>query len=329
MLVVRLPNWLGDAVMATPVLRALAREGEFYLLGRPYLQPLFENLPGVRGFIPVHPGRWGILRTAFDLRAYGFSRGLLLPNSFSSALIFFLAGIPERWGYATDGRKLLLTRPIKPPERALHQRDYYRQLLVSLGFEPPEEELGLTIPEEARRRVARFLAKIPGPVAILAPGAAYGPAKRWPEDYFRALAQELVRRGFFILILGSSRERPLGEHIVANLSRAMNLCGQTDLLSAAALIQQAAVFVSNDSGLMHVAAALRRPQVAIFGSTDPTATGPLNPRALVVYKNLPCSPCWQRTCESQYACLRTISVEEVLSAVLEVSAREFREGESL
>lgn len=318
-LLVRLPNWLGDAVMATPVLKALAaQEGEFLLLGRPFLKPLFEVFPGVKGFIPLANGKLGIFRTAKAIRPYGFKRGLLLPNSFSSALIYFLAGIPERMGYATDGRRYLLTKAVRPPRLKLHQRDYYLHLISSLGYEIRDRELELFIPEKIQGYTTSLLSELSGPYAVLAPGAAYGPAKRWPEDRFRALAVEFIRRGFSVVVVGGPAEKEAGEKILADLPHSCNLCGRTDLLAVSAVIAKAAVFVSNDSGLMHVAAALKRPQVAIFGSTDPEATGPLNPRAKIVRKDLPCSPCLKRTCKKGYLCLVKISVEEVLEKALEV-----------
>ncbi|WP_255592238.1 lipopolysaccharide heptosyltransferase II [Thermosulfurimonas sp. F29] len=318
MLLVRLPNWLGDAVMATPVVRALSRRTTVWLLGRGFLEPLFACFPGVRGFSALSEGSLGLLRTARSLRGRGFREALLLPNSLSSALLVFLAGIPERMGFSTDGRRLLLTRAVNPPAESLHQRDYYVYLLEALGFSVPERSLTLSVPEAARRRAGELLSGLPGPLAVLAPGAAYGPAKRWPPDRFRKLAEELVRRGWSVALVGGVNERDAAEGISAGLSRVHNLCGRTDVATAAAVIERATVFVSNDSGLMHVAAALGRPQVAIFGSTDPRATGPLNPRARVVWKGLPCSPCLRRTCSRGYPCLTTVSVEEVLQAVEEI-----------
>ncbi len=318
MLVVRLPNWLGDAVMATPALKALARRESFFLLGRSFLKPLFEPFPGVKGFLTLENGRWGLFKTARKLKAYRFSRSLLLPNSLSSALICFLAGIPERWGLATDGRRIFLTKAVNPPREKRHQRDYYLHLMAALGYEIPDRSLAIFLSDEARARAERLLSGLSAPLAILAPGAAYGPAKRWPAERFRALAVELSREGWSVVLVGGAAERLAGESLAAGLPRVRNLCGQTDVATAAAVIERAAVFVSNDSGLMHVAAALGRPQVAIFGSTDPEATGPLNPRARVVRKPLPCSPCLKRTCHREYRCLTEISVEEVLKEIREV-----------
>ncbi len=313
-----MPNWLGDAVMATPALSALAGEREIVLLGRKYLKPLFEAFPGVKGFIPLSEGRLGLFRTAKELKRHAFSAGLLLTNSLSSALIYFLSGIPERLGYAGDGRSPLLTRAVPRPRERLHQRDYYLRLLEVLGVRVRDRRLRLFLSSSARKRAGELLFGLSGPLAVLAPGAAYGPAKRWPVERFRGLAEALLREGWSVALVGGAVERPAGEALVAGLSRVRNLCGRTDVATAAAIIEKAAVFVSNDSGLMHVAAALGRPQVAIFGSTDPEATGPLNLRARVVRKPLSCSPCLRRTCDRGYRCLTEISVEEVLQAIREV-----------
>ncbi|QJA06234.1 lipopolysaccharide heptosyltransferase II [Thermosulfurimonas marina] len=320
MWLVRLPNWLGDAVMATPVLAALGQEGPVWLVGRSFLRPLFEAFPGVAGFEELREGRGGLLRTARTLRGRGFTRGLLLPNSFSAALLFFLAGVPERIGYAADGRRFLLTRAVPRPRQKLHQRDYYLGLLSALGRPVAEKELWVQVPEEARRRAEGLLSGVSGPLAVLAPGAAYGPAKRWPLERFGQLAAELLRRGFSVVFVGGEGERAPVQGLLSEIPGARNLCGLTDLATVAAVLQRAAVFVSNDSGLMHLAAALRRPQVALFGSTDPEATGPLNPRARVIFRGLSCSPCLARTCpEGHYRCLGEISVAEVLEATLEIA----------
>jgi len=306
--------------MATPVLKALAGQGPVWLLGRAYLRPLLEAFPGVAGFVELQEGRGGLLRTARVLQKWGFSHGLLLPNSFSSALLFFLAGVQERIGYATDGRRFLLTRAIARPRRRFHQRDYYLGLLSPLGIPAPENGLFLRVPEAARKRAKKLLSGLSGPLAVLAPGAAYGPAKRWPLERFGELAAEFLRRGFAVVFLGLERERAVVEAFWPGHPRGRNLCGLTDVAEAAAVIEKAAIFVSNDSGLMHLAAALKRPQVALFGSTSPEATGPLNPRARVISRNLPCSPCLKRTCpQGHYRCLREISVEEVLTAALELA----------
>ena len=319
-LLVRLPNWVGDAVMASPtLLNLLPVYDSLALIGRPHVLELFKGLSGLKGLFPLPPGRKPLLELSRRLRGR-FEAGLLLPNSFSSALLFFLARVKNRAGYQADGRGLLLTHPVKRPRKKLHQRDYYLHLLASLGLETHSRELRLFLPEEARRRAEHFLTALPSPLAVLAPGAAFGPAKRWPLARYRALAYHLRRAGFSLVILGSREEHAAGAEIAKDLARARNLCGQLDLATAAAIIARADLFVSNDSGLMHVAAAAKVPQVAIFGSTDPERTGPLNPRARVIKAQVPCSPCFARTCKRGYACFNEIEVTQVFEACLEVSS---------
>ncbi len=304
--------------MAGPVLANLARAyRRIHLQARPALLKLFQEFPGVSGLFPVEKGRGG-LRKAVSAIKGRFNTGLLLPNSFSSALVFLLGRVRNRAGYAADGRRLLLTHPVRRPRQKLHQVDYYLHLLEALGFEVTARDLLLPLPEYAQHKAAGFLADLPRPRAGLAPGAAFGPAKRWPVARYRALAYHLRREGFSIVVLGGPAERQAGQEIAADLPRSRNLCGLTDLPTAAAVIAQLDLFVSNDSGLMHVAAALGRPQVALFGSTDPEATGPRNPKAEVLYSGLPCSPCMSRTCKHQYACFEGLRVADVFEACMRV-----------
>ncbi|NPA49389.1 MAG: lipopolysaccharide heptosyltransferase II [Thermodesulfobacteria bacterium] len=317
-LLLRLPNWVGDAVMASPVVANLLATYEgLALVGRPHILGLFQGLPALEGLFPLSPGRGALLSLARKIRGR-FKCGLLLPNSFSSALLFFLARVKARAGYATDGRRFLLTHPVKRPTKPLHQRDYYLELLKGLGIETPFKKLRLFLPEEATKRAESFLTELPPPRAVLAPGAAFGPAKCWPLSRYRALAYHLRRKGFSVLVVGSAAEHRAGAEITKDLARARNLCGLLDLATTAAVITRADLFVSNDSGLMHVAAAAGVPQVAIFGSTSPEATGPLNPRARVLKADVPCSPCFARTCKRGYFCFEKIQVAEVLEACLQV-----------
>ncbi len=317
-LLLRLPNWVGDAVMATPaVANLLAVYEGLALIGRPHVLGLFQGLPALKGLFPLEPGRGALFALARKIRGR-FRSGILLPNSFSSALLFFWARLKARAGYATDGRRLLLTHPVKKPRKPLHQRDYYLHLLKALGIETPFKKLRLFLPEEAAKRAEGFLTDLPPPRAVLAPGAAFGPAKCWPLSRYRALAYHLRRKGFSVVVVGSASEHVAGAEIVKDLARARNLCGLLDLATTAAVISEADLFVSNDSGLMHVAAAARVPQVAIFGSTSPEATGPLNPRAKVLKAEVPCSPCFSRTCDRGYLCFQKIQVAEVLEACFRV-----------
>ncbi len=317
-ILVRLPNWVGDAVMATPVLVNLARYyPSIAIMSRPHILKLFSAFPHIFETISIERGKKAIWDVAQKIHNR-FQAGILLPNSFSSALTFFLGGVKYRAGYIADGRSILLTHRIKRPLGKIHQSEYYLYLIEELGFDVKERSLCLIIPEYARQKALSLLVDLPSPRAGIAPGAAFGPAKRWPVTRYRALAYHLRRVGFSLVILGGPEERTICEEIAADLPCSRNLCGITDLLTTAAVIEHLDLFVSNDSGLMHVAAALKRPQVAIFGSTDPEVTSPLNPHALVLRAELPCSPCLERTCKQNYTCFEAIKVSDVLEACLRV-----------
>ncbi|MDN5379208.1 lipopolysaccharide heptosyltransferase II [Thermodesulfobacterium sp.] len=313
-MVVRIPNWLGDALMATPVYYNLSQKTKIYLFGPQPLVNLFKFFPNV-GLLPYEKGNTS--QNLETLKPFKNETGLLLTNSFSSAWLFFRAGLKERWGYAKDLRSFLLTKAIKPPKQKFHQRDYYLYLLKTLGLPCEYKDLVLPLGEEAIEK-AKTLLKPTGenPFVILAPGAAYGQAKMWPKEYYKSLASRLVKQGFVVVIAGGEKEKEVGEFIKKDLQGVYNLCGKTDLIAVAGMFVLAKAVVSNDSGLMHLAAALRIPQVAIFGSTDPQKTGPLNPKAIVLHHKMPCSPCFKRTCPyNHYECLRSISVDEVLKAL--------------
>lgn len=317
-MVIRIPNWLGDAIMATPVYYNLSLYEKIYLFGPPNLLPLFRYFPNVV-LLPYHKDN--LKENIKTLKLYKDHVGLLLTNSFSSAWLFFRAGLKERWGYARDLRSFLLTKAVKPPKRELHQKDYYLYLLRALNFKLSSEDLVLFLKDEVVEKTRLFLKSIDKEIfrhklIAIAPGAAYGPAKMWPKENYRKLALYLTKSGYKILIMGGEKEFPLGEYIKDKNNEILNLCGKTDLLTVAGVFSIVEAVISNDSGLMHLAAALKVPQIAIFGSTDPELTGPLNPNAVVLKKDLPCSPCFKRTCKhGHYLCLRDISVEEVISAL--------------
>ena len=320
---VRSPNWVGDAVMSLPVLHGLANlfpGAELTVLAVPRVAPLFLHHPDVAQVIPYPPGRekWRLLwalRKNFDL-------ALALPNSLESALSLWLAGAPIRAGYQADGRRGFLTRAVSGRERlqGLHMVFYYLGTLKALGdigaFTYPALYLGPREEEwaEARLRAAGGFGG--GPWVGLSPGAAYGPAKRWPPERFAALAVGLNRQlGARLVLLGGPEDRPIAAQVQERLSfPVLDLVGQTDLRQALAVLSRLNLLVTNDSGLMHAAAALGTPVVAIFGSTDPGATGPFTDRATVLRHPLPCSPCFQRTCPEEYQCLTAITVAEAMAA---------------
>lgn len=331
-ILVRSTNWIGDAVMTTPAIRTIRRsfpQAEITLLALPWVADLFDASPRVDRILRYerpgrHGGLAGKLRLARELRREGFDGAILLQNAFEAALITALAGIPVRGGYTTDGRGLLLTHGVRRSEtiRRRHQVHYYQEMLRGLGYEPGPDELELAV-APAAGSWARALLREKGADGArligLNPGAAYGPAKRWPPDKFGALAHELLRDPrLVLLIFGTEADREAAAAISAcagDERRVLDLTGQTTLAQAVALISRCRVFVTNDSGLMHVAAALNIPLVAIFGSTDPVATGPFSPRAMVVRSELPCSPCLETHCpKGHLQCMEGIFVDEVLAA---------------
>jgi heptosyltransferase II len=329
---VRAPNWLGDAVMSLPVLAGLRRLfplADITVLAVGRVAPLFAAQPEVTETIsyPAGQGKWQVL---WNLRGR-FDVALALPNSMESALELWLVGVPSRVGYNTDARRLFLKEAVSGVQQldGLHTVFYFLGLLKALGgvatFTPPT--LYLT-PEEAGQG-ARFLEeyRLPGrgPWVGLSPGAAYGPAKRWPADRFAALGRQLQQDlEARLVLLGGQAERGVAEEVKEELPHpVVDLVGRTELREALGILSRLQLLVTNDSGLMHAAAALGVPVVALFGSTDPGATGPFTDRATVIRHPLPCSPCFQRTCEEGYACLEAISVDEVTQA-----ARGWLEAES-
>jgi heptosyltransferase-2 len=320
---VRSPNWVGDAIMSLPLLSGLKRVfplAEFTMLAMPRVAPLFAAQPGVVEVIryPAGRGKWQVL---WEMRGR-FDVALALPNSMESALGLWLVGVPSRVGYNTDARGLFLKEAVSGRQHlaGLHTVFYFLGLLKALGgvasFTPP----ALYLESEEADNAAQFLAEVDlpgdGPWVGLSPGAAFGPAKRWPSERFGALGMALQREfGARLVLLGVKEERPVADLVKEHLQApVVDLVGRTSLRQALGLLSQLRLLVTNDSGLMHAAAALAVPQVALFGSTDPVATGPFSSQATVLRHPWPCSPCFKRTCEIGYPCLTAIGVDEVLSA---------------
>lgn len=321
-LLVRAPNWVGDAVLSLPVLSGLARlfpGAEITVLAARNVSPLFWGLPGVAEVIP-YPADLNKWRVLWGLRGR-CDLAVTLPNSLESALDLCLLGAKVRLGYAADGRRFLLNPAVAGRRQlaGLHTVFYYLGLLQGLGevetFTPPALCLG----EEETAAAGRWLPASgfgAGPWVGLSPGAAYGPAKRWPPERFAALGGELAREfGARLVLLGGPGEAPVADLVKARLKLpVVDLVGKSDLRQALAVLRRLKLLITNDSGLMHAAAALGVPVVALFGSTDPAVTGPFTPRATVLRHPLDCSPCFKRTCRVGYACLTAIGVDEVMSA---------------
>ncbi len=329
-ILIRSPNWVGDAVMSLPAVSSVCGKvagAEVVILAKPWVGDLFREHPGVREVIPyrspgIHEGVFGRWRLSRELKQGRFDLALHLPNSLESALISFLAGIPRRVGYNTDGRGIFLTHrvPVNGRVKREHQVDYYLHLIRSLGIETGERIPFLQISRGRKQEAEGILKSVSGgsgPFLGISPGAQYGSAKEWFPDRFGELALRIFGQiGARLLILGSAGDRAAASRIgeIAG-SAVVDLSGKTTLAQALALISRCRVFVTNDSGLMHAASALAVPLVAIFGSTDPRRTGPLGRHSRVVYRPVPCAPCLKTQCPRNRECMEAITVEEVFKEV--------------
>ena len=321
------PNWIGDAVLSLPVVDGCAQfwpKAELTVLARAGVATLFEARESAVRLIGYQrgngPHRIGnLLGLGWRLRRERFNLALLLPNSLSSAMVAWLAGVPERLGYSTDGRGWLLTQRLEDrrKERGLHQVDYYLGLIHSLGAYQvdriPQLKLRSKITDRAMALMEGLGIDKNELLIGVHPGAAYGETKRWFPERFAAVLERLHRSGRRFLLLGGTGEEPLAEQISAEMDHpVINLIGRTTVAEVLALIGRCSLFLSNDSGLMHVAAALNIPQVALFGSTDPQKTAPLNNRAVVIHpEHVGCTPCFKRSCPEDLECMKAITVEEV------------------
>jgi heptosyltransferase-2 len=329
-LIVFAPNWLGDAVMALPAIEDVRRQApgaSISVAARPSIAPLFALVPGIRDVVVVDRHGAGWREGVRQLREGSFDAALLLPNSLHSALTAWRAGIPERWGYRAQGRAALLTRAVRAPAARAHQALYYQRLTEALGFAPGPLEPCLDAPADAHRAAAELLASAGwngrSTLVALAPGAAYGGAKRWPAASFAALAAALAGDDVASVLVGGGADAPAGAAVVAALegrTRVVDLIGRTDLPSLAGVLAQCRALVSNDSGAMHFGAALGVPLVAIFGPTNERETRPtgrLEP--IVLTHDVWCRPCMLRECPLTHRCMHGVTVETVLSAARRAS----------
>jgi len=324
-LLVRLPNWLGDLVQAWPVVQAAGLDRSRPAL---FLGPAsFAALVGPR-FASSEYISWSRARrfaSAGEIRRRRPGTALLLTDSLSSAILTALAGIPERIGYAAEFRDLLLTRRVSRgiPSRAAPRVQEYLHLARAAGLEVEETLPSIEALQEDRDAAAslRRQAGIEGePFAVLAPGATFGAAKRWEPAKFAALAAALhAREGARSVLVGAKEDsEPARE--VARIAGActVDLVGATDLPALVGLLDASILVASNDSGVMHLAAALRKPTVGVFGSTSPVWSAALAPWVRSLYAAYPCSPCFRRTCPIGYGCLRSIDATQAIGAAVEL-----------
>ena len=323
------PQWIGDAVMTEPLLRRLYARGERLTVGAlPWVAPVYRAMAQVAEVIEfpfAHGGLQFRERKAIARRIEGqFDKAYVLPNSLKSALLPFLASIPERIGYLGEARIGLLTHRLKNPKTKPPMVAFYSALSGEAGLEDDRPQLRIDAADTASTLNEWGLQQ--GGYTVFAPGAEFGAAKRWPARHFSELA---ARLDLPVVLLGSGKEAALCEEVAAPVNaqqagKCLNLAGKTSLPQALALIAASRSTVSNDSGLMHVAAALGVPQVAIFGSSSPLHTPPLNDRARVLWLKadpayqppLDCAPCFARECPLGHTrCLNDIDPERVLRAL--------------
>jgi heptosyltransferase-2 len=329
------PSWIGDTVLAQPLFtRLLERTPGLQLdvLAPRWVAPVLERMPEITRIIdsPFAHGdlslkaRHRLARQIAQEAPEKYQRAYVLPNSLKSALIPFLAGIPERIGFIGESRYGLLNRRHTLDKTALPQMaERFAQLAEAPGTPLPQPIPMPRLSSTQEQRTSTLAAlglDAPQKLAIFCPGAEYGPAKRWPARHFATLASELAIRGYTIWLLGSPKDKAIGDEILA-LAKAntalKNLCGITSLAHAIDLIASAELVVCNDSGLMHVAAALDRPLIAVYGSSSPEFTPPLSPRAQIINLHLACSPCFKRECPLGHLdCLNKLEAQQVLEACL-------------
>ena len=326
------PAWIGDTVMAHALfvrLHQITPGLQLDALAPRWVTPILERMPEIHRIIDAPFGHGELAlgaryRLARKLAQAGYQSVYVLPNSLKSALIPFFAGIRKRVGFTGESRYGLINcrhelDPIALPQMA----ERFAQLAEPPGTlppgKPPHPRLSSSAAQQAETR-ARLGLRDAGKTVVFCPGAEYGPAKRWPAAHFATLADALAQRGFSVWLLGSAKDTPIGEEIVCRSTgneKPLNFCGNTSLTQAIDLIATASLVVCNDSGLMHVAAALERPIVALYGSSSPGFTPPLSDCARILSLDLACSPCFQRDCPLGHLdCLNRLEPVIVLEACL-------------
>lgn len=327
-IVLKSVNWVGDTILSTPTIRALRRrypEAKITAIARPWVAPLLRANPDVdevweeseRG------NRRDFARLVPRLREARFDLGIAFPNAFAAALLLWAGRVKRRVGYARDGRGLLLTDPV-PVRPALlrdHEVRYYLNLLSALGDVPEPPPLVLEEDEEARRRVEDLLkaegVPLDAPLIGVNPGAFYGTAKRWAPDRFAVVGRRLAETlNGVVVVVGTQQERPAAQDVCGIIGNgSFNLAGRLTLSELVSLIKRMAMFVTNDSGAMHIATAVGVRIVAIFGSTDWVTTPPWSDEAILVRKETACAPCLLRHCPIDHRCMERVHVSDVMDAI--------------
>jgi heptosyltransferase-2 len=338
-IVIRSPNWIGDCVMCLPALRALkvnCPDANIYIAAKQNLCPVYKNITEIKEIIPI-PGNIDFkssFKVAKRLREYRFDYGILFTNSFHSAFLFKLAGIKKLTGYVKDLRGWLLYKKIKFPRDNKHHIYFYLGLAAAFIEEKSGKKIEknyshqLIVTDHEREEVSAALrtlgVNVSKPLVGISPSAAYGSAKEWLPERFRELIPRLQQEkspgNVEILLFGSAKEREKISKIAdgGDSIHIHNLAGQLSLRQAIVAISFCRLFISNDSGLMHIASGFNLPLIALFGPTRPHKTGPLNKNSRVLHHPVACAPCLYRDCPlnpGNHACMKAITVDEVLDAI--------------
>lgn len=343
-ILIRSTNWIGDAVMSVAALRELRRlcpKSHLTLLARDWVAGLFRE-QGLVDELMEFPGQLGSWRRLKWITSHlpKFDLALLFPNALGPALEVFSARIPERWGFRGDGRSPLLTKGFRPRavELGHHQVFHYLDLLYRCGLseldyladEGFQPDVRLRAPRLGKEKASLLLiakgAKQGHPLVAIHAGATFGPAKCWFKERFAQVADNLIAcRDVQVALIGSAEERTTARQLAAEMVHdPINLAGDTDLSTLMGVLSQSALLLTNDSGPMHLAAALGLPQVALFGSTDDRATAPFDRSAHVIHKHVACSPCLLRECPIDLRCFDAIGVDEVTDRALQLLANSGR-----
>lgn len=345
-ILVRANNWVGDAVMAIPALEAIRKrwpEAEIAMLARPWVADIYRGQAYIDRLMMYdrrqqHRGFWGRERFARELRREKFDVAVLLQNAFDAAWLVWRARIPERIGYARDGRSWLLTQAVRVPrpgEIPGQEAYYYLELLRRAGWIaelPVVDRIVLRVPDDSRRRAEQMLlaagSRAGAMRVALGAGAAAGPARCWLQERYAALADHLIDAyDADVILFGAPPEKEMAERIIGAMrGRALNLVGATQIGDLPGLLASCGLFIGNDSGAMHVAGAVGLPVVGIFGPSDPQGTSPLTPRFTLVREPVSCSPCMLRDCPIDHRCMTRIPVERVFAAAQEWLRSPARSG---
>jgi heptosyltransferase-2 len=347
-ILVRAPNWTGDLIMATPGFRALRAgfpHARLVLHVRPALAPLIDGAPWFDEVLPLHSWQAGsaaLLREARVLRVRRFDVGLCLPDSFSAALLMRAAGVRRVVGYRRGWRRALLHQAVAPPGRGrrllVSREEHVLGLVAALGAPARGTHLELFVTDaeqaEAEARLRANGVPAGAPLAVLAPGASFGPSKLWPAERFAAVGDALAAAGAAVVVVGTPEERALTARVVAaQRAPAADLAGALGLGALKALLRRARVLVCNDAGARHVAAAFGVPCVVLMGPTALEKTHLNLERVKVLLTDVPCRPCYRRTCPIDHRCMTRITPErvaaEALPALAADAARRFRGGSAL